>query len=257
MSTVNTRPNGHYVVVKLVCGLLTATATIMLLALSALPALAQAGATSRGLRDPRHDRRLSPGTVTACESAPNSPTCIELALQDINAARASEGVRPMRLPRRFASLTGPQQLMVLSNLERIGRGLPAILGLAAPLDRDARAGALGFRDPYPSHLHGDAWSANFAYGFNSTLESDFEWMYDDGYRRGGFNYDCQVPHAPGCWGHRHDILAAFGPPVVMGAAVTHSRGWVEMSELFVFGDRATGPGQPDHPLAPTWSSLRH
>ena len=167
----------------------------------------------------------------------------------------------MRLPRHFSSLTGPQQLMALSSLERIGRGLQPVVGLAAPLDRDARRGDLAFTDPYPTHFNGDAYSANFEYGYSSTLESDFAWMYDDGY--GSFNYDCQHPHASGCWGHRHDILGTGLPsmivvePLVMGAAVTHARGSTEMSELFVFGDRRTGPGQSDHPLAPTWSTISH
>lgn len=249
---VKARSDRRDVVVALLCGLVTAGLTTAVLAVTALPALAHAAA---GLKDPRHNRQLSQATTAACDAAPDGATCVRLALKDINAARASEGVGPMRLPRHFRSYSGPQQLLVLSNLERIGRGLPPVLGLSRPLDRDARAGALGFRDPFPTHFYGTAWSANFAYGFASTLESDFEWMYNDGF--GSFNYDCQTPHAPGCWGHRHDILFKFAQPIVMGAAVTRSQGSVEMSELFVGGDSETGPGQPDHPLAPAWSSLRH
>jgi hypothetical protein len=43
----------------------------------------------------------------------------------------------------------------------------------------------------------------------------------------------------------------------MGAAVLISHHELAMTELFIFGDRDTGRGQPDHPLAPTWSSLSH
>lgn len=232
----------------------------VLLALTALPASARPAAV-HGVKDPRHNRQLSQATLSACQTSPDGASCIRLALADINAARKSEGVGPMRLPRHFSSLTGPQQLMALSSLERIGRGLQPVVGLAAPLDRDARRGALAFMDPIPTHFDGDAYSANFEYGYSSTLESDFAWMYDDGY--GSFNYDCKHPHAAGCWGHRHDILGTGMPstivvePLMMGAAVTHARGSTEMTELFMFGDRNAGPGQADHPLAPTWNTISH
>jgi hypothetical protein len=241
------------IAVALVSGLLAAAITTALLA---LPALARPAAV-HGVKNPSHNRRLTQATVTACDSSPNGAACTRLALADINAARKSEGVGPMRLPRHFSSLTGPEQLMALSNLERIGRGLPPILGLTARLDRDARAGALRRTDPSPTHFYGvaHAYSANFEYGYSSTLESDFAWMYDDGY--GSFNYDCPYPHALGCWGHRKDILLQYAPPIVMGAAVTHANGATEMTELFLFGDRETGPGQPDHPLAPTWRTISH
>jgi hypothetical protein len=198
---------------------------------------------------------MSQATVNACQSAPDSANCVRLALIDINAARHSEGVGPMHLPGRFRALTRPQQLMVLSNLERIGRGLPAILGLTSRLDRAARRGALNFGDPVPPsnwYTFSNGYSSNFAYGFNSTLEADFEWMYDDGVGSG--NLDCTSSDQSGCWGHRHDILWHFSAPIAMGAGYGTGQYGPSMTELFVGGDTRTGPGQPDAPVVRPSSS---
>jgi hypothetical protein len=222
---------------------------VAVLAHSGAPAMAATGPAS----DPSANRTLSDTTMQACQTDPAGPSCVNSALADINAARAAEGVPPMVLPGGFASLTVPEQLLVLADLERVGRGLIPALGLSAALNRDAAAGAAADSDPSPTNWYGDSYAANWAGGFPSPLEADFAWMYDDG--PGSGNLDCTSTDTAGCWGHRHDILMAFDAPLVMGAAETTGRYGTSLAELFVGGDTATGAGQPDQPLAPTWWSI--
>jgi hypothetical protein len=163
----------------------------------------------------------------------------------------------MQLPSDFRKLTIAQQLLVVSDLERAGRGLTPALGLSRALDKDAQKGALAETDPEPpSPLEGDAWGSNWAGGFPSALETDFMWMYDDGF--GSFNIACPHRGAPGCWGHRDNILFDYRAPLMMGAAAATSEfAQVDMTELFVGGDTRTKPGQRDAPLPPVWASFTH
>jgi hypothetical protein len=203
--------------------------------------------------DPPANRTLSQATISACQSNPAGAACETAALTDIDAARLAEGIEPMQLPGDFGALTVPQQLLVLSNLERADRGLLPVMGLSSPLDQDALTGAQSDADPMPSQFNGDAWTANWEGGYASPFEADFEWMYDDGF--GSDNEDCTAPSDSGCWGHRHDILWPFDAPVVMGAAEAQGHFGASQTELFVGGDRATAPGQADAPLAPTWATI--
>jgi hypothetical protein len=226
-------------------------ATICLLLLLA----SAAGAQSRNrLANPARDRRLSSATLQACRSNPSGRACITSALADINAARRSEGVAPMVLPGDFSSLNGPQQLLAVTDLERVARRLRPVEGLSAALDADAERGALANQDPSPSRFNGNAWAANWVGGYRSTLEADFRWMYDDG--PGSLNLLCRARGAPGCWVHRDNILTRYSCPLVMGAAVASTRLYgPSTTELFVGGDQMAGPGQADAPLNPTWSAI--
>jgi len=200
--------------------------------------------------DPSANRELSSATLQACSAAPLGAACVASALADINAARVAEGVVPMTLPGDFDSLTVPEQLLVLANLERVDRGLLAVTGLSANLDSSAAAAAVSDNDP-PLPPYGGAASANWAGGYASPLEADFLWMYDDGL--GSNNDDCTSAGDPGCWGHRHDILLAFDPTLMMGAGVAGDG--ASLTEVFVGNDPFTGPGEPDAPLAPTWAQI--
>jgi hypothetical protein len=211
-----------------------------------------AGAAGAATGDPPANRMLSQATLQACR-APAAQACATSALADLNAARAAEGVGPMQLPGDFGALSVPQQLLVLSNLERVDRGLVPVIGLSAPLDQDALTGAQNDADPQPTQFNGDAWTANWEGGYSSPLEADFAWMYDDG--PGSGNIDCTAPGDPGCWGHRHDILWPLDSPAVMGAAEATGQFGASQTELFVGGDRQTAPGQADAPLAPTWAAI--
>lgn len=215
---------------------------------------ASSAAAQSPVPNPSSNRTPSQSTLQACDSSATSQTCISDALADVNAARASEGVVPMVLPGDWDSLTIPQQLLVLSNLERIDRGLVAIEGLSASLDSYAQTGANDDQDPEEDPFPGTAETANWEGGYVSPLLSDFEWMYDDGYGSG--NLDCTSPTASGCWGHRDDILWDFTAPAVMGAAYAAGTKYgPSETELFVGGDTETGAGEQDQPIAPTWATI--
>jgi len=151
----------------------------------------------------------------------NTPDCIYSALLNINYARSLEGVGPMILPGDYVSLPPSEQLFVLFNLERTGRGLPPLTELDASADDDAVVGALGSSDP---PLQG---SSSFqpgagiaAFGIGNALQADWEWMYTDGcypYRGSGACTSVS-PTDPGGWVHRNDILGNYGSLPAAGAA---------------------------------------
>jgi hypothetical protein len=198
---------------------------------------------ARVASDPGANRSLSPATLWACQVNPAGATCVNSVLDAINRARAAEGVRAMRLPSGFATLSQPRQLLAIANLERSDRGLVTAVGLSRGLDQDALAAARANQDPVPNPFYGNAYGSNWAGGIGSTLAVDFLWMYDDG--PGSFNIDCRSAQDSGCWGHRHNILYRYQAPLAMGAAVSGT----SMTEVFVGGDGRTGPGQADAPLA--------
>lgn len=197
---------------------------------------------ARVASDPAVNRSLSSATLWSCQVNPGGTTCVNAVLTAIDRARAAENVRAMRLPPGFAALSQPQQLFVIANLERSDRGLIPAIGLSRGLDRNALAAARANQDPVPNPFFGNAYGSNWAGGIGSTLAVDFLWMYDDG--PGSFNIDCRSPQDAGCWGHRHNILYAYEPPLAMGAAVAGT----SMTEVFVGGDGRTHPGQADAPL---------
>jgi len=160
----------------------------------------------------------------ACEQSPRGPVCEHSAIHALDAARAKLGLRPYLLPADFVTLAPARQWLILANLDRLAYHLRAIPGLAVALDRVARQGALAHADPDPGPLLSSlpdqstiGFASNWAGGQPNALIAYYGWMYDDGY--GGQNLDCSTPHAAGCWGHRHDILAfPSGGVIAMGAA---------------------------------------
>jgi hypothetical protein len=228
---------------------------MLVFALTALPAFAagaarMAGSVSREnpsanvMPDPNYDGCDASGLCSEdppCftpDFAPAfaSPGCEQEELEAIDNARAKEGVGQMYLPGDFNSLSGDEQLLVVIDLERVGRGLPPLAGIVASLDSVAQQGAQvsgqpagSFEDPslpgpfsvgpgtafaYNCRSNGDACEGSGNPGDSiaiggaiSTLDADYDWMYDDGY--GGSNTDCETPQAEGCWGHRENILGAY------------------------------------------------
>jgi hypothetical protein len=154
-------------------------------------------------------------------------------LGGLDALRASEGVIPMSLPTDFATLTAAEQIFVLTNLERIDRGIAPLQGLSTALDADAQTGADEDRDP-ALPAYGSNRAANW--GQSADILSTFQlWMYQDGW--GGFNAPCTSPAAPGCWMHRDNILRAYPSPSLMGAAVAATgQGGESVAETMVGGD---------------------
>lgn len=204
--------------------------------------------------DPVANSSPSQATWEACGAAPTSADCISSALADIDTARAAEGVGSMQLPSDFASLTVQQQLLVVTDLERVARGLTPVRGLAADLDNAAQQAAAADQDPMLNNFNGDELASNWAGGISSTLLADFVWMYDDG--PGSDNIDCQQAGDSGCWGHRHNILFQFDDPTAMGVGYDASTNdGPSLTELFIGGDTATGAGQADALLSPTWAQL--
>ena len=214
-------------------GALAAAASVPLLA-----GVAQAQPV-RGLADPSVNVPRTPAIEAAC-SAGDGAACQSAAVEAIDLARASEGVGPLRLPAGYDEMNGSQQLLVLADLERTARGLPGFTGLSASLDALAGQGARADNDP--AGPAGTQWGSNWAGGEASALLADYDWMYDDG--PGSPNLDCSGPSAPGCWDHRRNILADYGPHPSMGAAEVSVGGVSSMAELF----SSAAPGNLDYAL---------
>jgi hypothetical protein len=175
--------------------------------------------------------------------------CVNDAVLATDRARHREGLRSFVLPRNFAHLSVPEPLLVLVDLERVGRGESPVLGVSARANVFAQLGARRKADPVLPATSGIAgstggWSSNYASAVN-TLDANYGWMYTDGWDgKLTFNYDCTGPGAPGCWGHRENILenaARMGCyetacSLVMGAGyVTRGAGdgYNSYTELFV------------------------
>jgi hypothetical protein len=220
----------------------------------ALTSLVGGVPTARAAANPSASWQPSAQTDDACGQAPIGIQCDVAALTDINEARAAEGVGPMILPTNYETLSQPQQMLVITNLERTARGLVPASGLSGSLDTVATVAALAQLDPNPQHFNGDAMASNWAGGFASPLLVDFYWMYDDG--PGSNNFDCNAPTDPGCWDHRDNILFPYDAPLAFGAAeVSLLGGAPSVTELFVGGDQALLPGAVDALLGPTWGAI--
>lgn len=148
----------------------------------------------------------------------DAPSCDAYVLKALDAARAGEHLDAVSLPSNWFSLTDPEQLFVLADLERTARGLPPYLGLNAQLSAAAQLAANADSDPAlapgfavahdrsGAPLMGAAWASGM-----TTLGSDFLWMYADGWGdspSGTPNTACTSPGAAGCWAHRDALLGA-------------------------------------------------
>ncbi len=169
----------------------------------------------------------SPDFASICrqDGAASAP-CITAATEAINAGRAHEGLGAMVLPSNFAALAPGEQLFVLTDVERVDRGLPPVVGMVAQLDTDAQNAAGANTDPTPSPpppgVTVMTWASNWAEAAG-PLGSNYNWMYDDG--PGSGNIDCTTSSPASCWGHRDNELgynasklAASHGVLVMGAA---------------------------------------
>jgi hypothetical protein len=195
-----------------------ALATFVLLATTWSSSIGQ---SASGATDPVESVPPTPNYPDLC--APTGPdtsvTCLRLALAAIDAARAHEGIGPMRLPANFAQLTVPEQLFVAVNLERVDRGLAPLIGLTAALDRDAQRGADGGQlPPRPGGAYRYAdleWIGDVANG----LDADYQWVYYDG--PGSGLPGCSSKSRSGCWVDRRIVLDRFGnrSNLAMGASL--------------------------------------
>jgi hypothetical protein len=183
----------------------------------------------------------------------NSAKCQTNVAQAIaNGRSVLENMGPLQFNMTaFESMTVPQQLFVIANVERTDRGLSPIAGLTTQLDNAAQTGANNSSDPTLSSttLTGGApihsWGSNWAGGTSNALGSDYYWMYDDGV--GSNNESCTSPSSSACWGHRDNVLGTFTlsscspAEQYMGAGDTASGGTFgpSFSEIFVGACGAT------------------
>jgi len=197
----------------------------------------------------------------------NGPACTQYLVQIVNNARKLEHLRPVVLPTNWYSLTPPEQLFVLADLERTARGLPPYLGINATLSVSAQGAALTQSDPsrataFPIGLDaqhipgmGSLWGTGF-----SAIESDYEWMYNDGW--GGskattFNIACTTPGAPACWGHRDELLGfdgTYDPGVGLSCTTCEMGvGFAVVNGHSSFADLIELPKATPPPMTFTWS----
>lgn len=148
----------------------------------------------------------------------DSATCTLYLLRSVDAARSREGLGPLVLPTNWYSLSVHEQLFVVADLERVDRGLAPYLGLNRALSAAAQRAAAARTDPAPARgfaaerRGGSArYGSTMASGY-SAIEADYIWMYDDGWGGGSTsNLACTAPGAPGCWGHRDQLLGSDAP----------------------------------------------
>jgi hypothetical protein len=207
------------------------------------------------LANPTSNTAPSSAFSTACAgmgtTKADNDACDAAALVDFNAVRAAEGLGPMTLPHQFDTLTVPLQLLAISDVERVDRGLVPVIGLSSAIDSLAQQGADTDDDPpFPDPFHGSSGGANWAGAGNSVLLDDFYWMYDDGL--GSPNGDCTQGDQSRCWGHRDDIIGnGYDAPVLMGTAVKYKTAdGTSMAEEFIGGDTSDSAD-----VAPTWAMI--
>jgi 5-hydroxyisourate hydrolase-like protein (transthyretin family) len=181
---------------------------------------------------------------TCLTSGANSSACIDAVLTAINGARALEGVPPMVLPAGFASLAPAVQTFVVSNLERIDRGLQPATGMVDSLNATSQTAAVADADPVLSGwtvgpFSANRWGSIWAGDLNA-LAADYDWMYNDGWGpTGSYNLDCTSATSSGCWVHRHNILSSYGDQeVITGVGSVQQSQWLSIAQLFVAGTGA-------------------
>ena len=179
----------------------------------------------------------NPNFLSDCSGSryDNSSGCVNATLAAIANGRSAEGLPAMVLPTDWYSLTAQEQLFVATNLEREVRGLAPLSSMSSALDGAALQGAEQSNDPSPpAGFPWSQWGSNWAGAVGNPLEAMYFWMYDDGL--GSSNIDCQSAGAPGCWGHRDNVLLNLAcQPCVMGSGfdATGYQGYPGWAELLV------------------------
>lgn len=147
---------------------------------------------------------------TCADTGNGSHGCFVATLSALDFARRREGLGPLYLPRNWLQLTPQEQLLVITNLERTARGEPPIAGLTAGLNDVAATGAVHQTDP--TMVGAVAPTVSIWARAEGPLASDYGWMYEDGWSgplQRTPNLACTSATAPGCWGHRANILAEW------------------------------------------------
>lgn len=250
--------------------LLAGLALAVAAAASVLPATANAGGGRSGILPP-HNPKTSLAAdeylPMICAGAGDyTPACLESSLAMLNAGRRSEQLGPLMLPDNWEQLTVPEQLFMLSELERTARGLPADSGLAADWNAAAQSGADSGHDPTSAGSGAHGFQAVWAGGEPNPIVVVSDWVYADGVFPDGSseNLDCSAHHGAGCWSHRDVLLhdsaaAACGSHCAVGAGFSAGGfaaggarfGHQSFAEVFGLNDA----NNPD-PLVFTWAAER-
>jgi len=149
--------------------------------------------------------------------------CDQQVIQAINNAHFIEGIPAISLPANYSSLPFDLQSFIITNLERVSRGLSPAVGITASLDSHAVTATQTHMDV--EHYTSTSYYASNWYGGGNPLMADYGYMYEDGWgggvngRYSFYNYDCTSATAPMCWGHMQFILWNAGVPLAFGAAV--------------------------------------
>jgi hypothetical protein len=149
---------------------------------------------------------VSPGYGATCyDDGYQSAGCLQAEVIDIDSGLAGEGLDPLTWPAALDNLPPAQLEFIVTNEERVLRGLAPIAGMDTAADQNALTGAQAAEDPPIQSVPGEiAARGNWAEDFG-PLGSDFDWMYNDG--PGSFNIDCPSGStSAGCWAHRDAIL---------------------------------------------------
>jgi hypothetical protein len=153
------------------------------------PAAAAAGASTavpaKGIlppKNPASDVNPDPDFLVSphCSGGGDSAACNALVLRAVaHARKVAEKIGGMSFSlSAYEKLTPDEQLFVTANVERVERGLPAIVVLTKSLDKVAQEGANADTDP----------------PLGNALGADYGWMYYD---------------KPEHWGHRDNILGKY------------------------------------------------
>ncbi len=152
--------------------------------------------------------------------ASGSPACTASILLAMNAARSHEGLPTLVLPSNWSRLNPPEQIFVIVDMERTARGLPPYLGLNRQLRSAAQSAAVHEVDPNYATNFLSGRDAQGVLGMGSTPQWDTRLrsrLRLDVRRRLGRrsasatpNAACTSAGAPGCWGHRDELLGYDG-----------------------------------------------
>ncbi len=245
-----------------------ATAVLLIVIASAV-AGAGASASTAALLPPHHPAgslALDEHAQASCRGVQDhSATCLDESLAILNAGRRSEKLGPLVLPGNWTHLGVPEQIFVLTELERTARGLRPDSGLAADWNAAAQSGADAGSDPTRAGAGArGGFLSIWAGGELNPVLATVGWVYDDGIYPDGTtqNISCSRASPSECWGHRYAILrdtaatacgnrcavgAGYSPDGLSAAAPRQNR----ESYAEVFGIHAAN--NPD-PLVFRWSS---
>lgn len=190
----------------------------------------KAATTFSAVSNPAGNAVASPDYNVGCwaggtAGAANTSACHTQEVAAINHQHALEHIRAIVLPRNFWTLAPALQIFVITNLERVSRGLKPVRGINAQMSgwattaarhsADVSVGAWNLSNGTQLQIFGSVWASDL-----NSLDADFIWMYADGWATGGSNNsDCTSATSSGCWGHRQIVLGKFGGSSALVAGV--------------------------------------